>query len=364
MVTQKQAKSPTPVQVHNVGAIGVVQDVPGHELPPEAWTNLLNVRCRKGNVERGLGHAQIFGTLKGTPNFVFNVPGSADQSFWFYMTEDTAEENDSFTKVRLELNGSDGSTTITDTNAGGSAHTWTARGNAQIDTADYRFDGASLLLDGTGDYVDTPDHADFSLGSGDWTISAWFKCIAAGGADSELCAHGDLGTEADTAFIVDRSSSNVMRLIVSDGVAFTVVEGTTQFTDVLNPGWHHIACVRSGNILKLFIDGVQEGGDVAFTGTVNNPAQLLYVGSRSTYNPWTGWIDRFSLSVGVARWTSSPFLVPGQRAYVVESGSHSDVTRSVGDYTAVEGRDLEAFRSLQTTRMFRNIGVPSQSERG
>src|SRR5262245_59897088 len=38
------------------------------------------------------------------------------------------EGNDSFTKVMLHFNGTDASTTITDSNAGGSAHTWTAAG--------------------------------------------------------------------------------------------------------------------------------------------------------------------------------------------------------------------------------------------
>jgi hypothetical protein len=81
-----------------------------------------------------------------------------------------ADGNDTYTKVLLHFDGSDASTTITDSNSGGSAHTWTAAGNAQIDTAQYKFGGASGLFDGTGDWVTTPDHADFTLGSSDFTI--------------------------------------------------------------------------------------------------------------------------------------------------------------------------------------------------
>ena len=81
-----QSKTPVPVPVHNVGSIGVIQDVPGHELPPEAWTTLLNVRCRKGNAERMLGHAATFDPPTVAPSFVFNVPGPSDQTFWFYMS--------------------------------------------------------------------------------------------------------------------------------------------------------------------------------------------------------------------------------------------------------------------------------------
>ena len=37
--------------------------------------------------------------------------------------------------------------------------------------------------------------------------------------------------------------------------------GTTQFTNLLNTGWHHLAFVRTGSTLKLFIDGAQEGNN-------------------------------------------------------------------------------------------------------
>ncbi len=58
------------------------------------------------------------------------------------------------------MNGADGSTTFTDSATGGS-HTWTAYGNAQIDTAQNKFGGASGLFDGSGDYIDTPDSPDW-----------------------------------------------------------------------------------------------------------------------------------------------------------------------------------------------------------
>lgn len=85
MVAQKSS-SPAKVSIHNVGSIGIVQDVPGHELPPEAWTSGQNIRFRKNNAERMPGHATIFGTPSVTPSFVFNVPGTSDQTFWFYMS--------------------------------------------------------------------------------------------------------------------------------------------------------------------------------------------------------------------------------------------------------------------------------------
>lgn len=221
--------------------------------------------------------------------------------------------NDSFTKVLLHLDGADNSTTITDSNAGGSAHTWTAAGNAQIDNAQSKFGGTSLELDGTGDWVSTPDHADFALGSGDFTFDCWFRCNKAGASDADIGGQTG-GAPADTSFFIDRSSANVMRFFVSNGSAFSAISGTTQFTNALNTGWHHLAAVRSGNTLRLFIDGVQEAS-TTFSASIPNVAGALTFGRRGdvTNAPWVGWLDEIRLSVGVARWTAN--FTPPVRAH-------------------------------------------------
>lgn len=213
-------------------------------------------------------------------------------------------DNDEYTKVLLHMDGTDASTTFTDSNAGGSAHTWTAAGNAQIDTADSKFGGASGLFDGTGDYISTPDHADFALGSSDFTIDGWFKCTASSAVGGRLIALQTDFSAANHSFSIFLNASLVIQAQVSNGSALTTITGTTQFSNVLNTGWHHVALVRSGNVVKLFIDGVQEGGDAAFSGTIPNSSAVLYVSFPGT-NAWQGWIDEFRLSVGIARWTTT-----------------------------------------------------------
>jgi hypothetical protein len=216
----------------------------------------------------------------------------------------TVAGNDAFTKVLLPFTGADAGTVITDTNVGGSAHVWTANGNANTDNAQFKFGPTSLACDGTGDYVSTPDSADFTLGSSDFTADCWFNCTAAGGVFSRLAAQCDsLGTATTISFIIRRNSSNVMVASAVVGAVFSTVTGTTQFTNALNPGWHYLAFVRIGDILRLFIDGVQEGGDVAITGTVNDSANALAVGRNGeiTTETWSGWIDEWRLSVGIAR---------------------------------------------------------------
>jgi YD repeat-containing protein len=74
--------------------------------------------------------------------------------------------NDPFSVVMLHMNGADGSTTFIDD----SNKIWTAAGDAQIDTAQSMFGGASAYFDGSGDYLSTPDSEDFNLGNEDFTI--------------------------------------------------------------------------------------------------------------------------------------------------------------------------------------------------
>jgi len=253
--------------------------------------------------------------------------------------------NDGFTKVLLHLDGSNGSTTITDENAGGSAHTWTAAGNAQIDTAQSKFGGASGLFDGTGDWVSTPDSTEFTLGSGDFTVDCWFNCTAAGGTTQRLCGQRVDAAAANTSFRIERNTSNVITAGVGVGAALPQVNGTTQFTDVLNTGWHHLAFVGVGGVLKLFIDGTQEGGNVSIGGSVNDVASALGVGAEGglTTNSWTGWIDEFRLSIGVARWTAN--FTPPTEEY---SGTFVIVDYFAGRVAAVDVMRNQAVVSVNS----------------
>jgi hypothetical protein len=284
-----------------------------------AWLDLNEVK------RLAVGSTEILGAISGTQ-------GSRVLTDLTPQTRASGLDsgNDRFTKVLLHFDGADASTTITDSNRGGSAHTWTAAGNAQIDTAQSKFGGASGLFDGTGDWITTPDSADFALGAGDWTVDLWFNCNAAGGTVERLAGQCDsTPTDASSSFRILRTAGNLIAASTQVGSTSFAVTGTTQFTNAVNTGWHHMAFVRTGDILRLFIDGVQEGGDVAITGTVNDSSNALRVGTTGevTTDPWTGWIDEFRLSVGVARWTEN--FTPPSVGYYAPTFSTTNLSPNV-----------------------------------
>ena len=75
-----------------------------------------------------------------------------------------------FSKVKLllPLNGSNSATSTSDSSDEGNSITF--NGNAQISTAQSKFGGSSLLLDGAGDYLQVANQEYFDFASNDFTI--------------------------------------------------------------------------------------------------------------------------------------------------------------------------------------------------
>jgi hypothetical protein len=83
----------------------------------------------------------------------------------------------SITSLLLTLNGTNGATSTVD-EAG--SHTITFNGNAQLSTGQKKFGTASLLLDGSGDYLDVSQDSKFNL-TGDFTIECWIRTSSTAG---------------------------------------------------------------------------------------------------------------------------------------------------------------------------------------
>lgn len=157
-----------------------------------------------------------------------------------------------------------------------------------------------------GGYAQWPAHADYNMGSGDFTVDFWFYPDTAfnGTARRIVFQCDSAATATSVSFGVTLNTAN--KIITSTNVGSTAynVTSTTAFTA---PGWHHVAHVRTGNTLKLFIDGVQEGGDVAISGSVNSSPNKLAIGclGESTTQTYRGYLEELRISKGVARWTAN-----------------------------------------------------------
>lgn len=162
---------------------------------------------------------------------------------------------DSNTKLMLHMNGTDASTTFTDDS--GNSHTVTANGDAQIDTAQSKFGGASGLFDGTGDYLTSADSADWDLvgsSSDDWTMDCWVKMPnGAGSYNYTLAVQREDGSNQWEWAI---QSTNALDFRVwSGGAIILILNGGTAISDT---NWHHVAMIKVGSEYGLYIDGSQQ----------------------------------------------------------------------------------------------------------
>lgn len=205
----------------------------------------------------------------------------------------------------LHFDGADGSTTFTDVKG----HTITPAGAAQIDTAQSRFGGASGLFGGSGDYLTTPGHADWDLGTNDFTIAAWV--YSSSNTDLHTVATTRSASGTDTGFwLVTSSGTPVFITWLPAGGANLAT--LTSSTPLSLSTWHYLAVTRVGTAMTMWLDGVSvASASVGANAVGHNIANNLVIG-RDPSTPsrdWAGWIDDLRILNGTGIYTG-PFSPP------------------------------------------------------
>lgn len=87
------------IPIENVGAVGIITDVPSHVLPPEAWSAGQNVRFIEGTAEKASGQTAVYGTPTVAPHFLLPWAYSSEYRWLYpstaaiYHTNGTAHTN-------------------------------------------------------------------------------------------------------------------------------------------------------------------------------------------------------------------------------------------------------------------------------
>lgn len=209
-----------------------------------------------------------------------------------------------YSAAKLAFDGVDASTLFTDD----SGKVWVANGNAQLDTAQFKYGTAALLLDGTGDYLSTPSHADFDIAEGKaFTIEGWvyFSSTAINQVIFSRCAAS--GTDAGYELRTNASGHLKFDAWGAAGAAVIALVGSV---NVGTGGWHHVAVSSDGTTARSFLDGAVS--DTGAAGTVVDATTAARLGASaklSTPDPVTGWLDDFRFTQGKAHYTAA-FTAP------------------------------------------------------
>lgn len=215
---------------------------------------------------------------------------------------------DTDVKLLLHMDGTDASTTFTDSSS--FTRTITPVGNAQIDTANPKFGTAAGLFDGTGDYLSVPHDTVFNLDTS-FTMDGY--------------VYVPTSHKAIAAIASKRNGANGWMLYLQNSGDLTFAMWNTgagvyvQIDYPANPlsvdTYHHVEVGFDGTTFYLFLNGTLVDSTSTVSGTLSTNTNALLVGrdSSNTARDWNGHIDDFRIVTGRCLHTTS-FTPPTHEA--------------------------------------------------
>lgn len=217
----------------------------------------------------------------------------------------------------LHFNGTNGGTTFTDQ----TGKTWSRGGNTVTSTGQVKFGTAAGYFDGSVDYIATPSHADFNFGSGPFTVEGWFYCDSVSKDENQglICRDQIGGTRGWLLY------TNAITDSPAKALAFTAWVGATPYfvvdTVAMTVGSYvHIAAVRdqsSGDVLRLYKNGVQVASNASISGSVGAPTEPCVIGNLwgvgayiSATTAYNGFADDVRITKGVCRYPGGTTFTP------------------------------------------------------
>jgi len=170
-------------------------------------------------------------------------------------------------------------------------------GNAQVSTSIKKYGTGSLAFDGTGDYLQASNIPAYSFGTGDFTVECWFyaNSLSASNFSALMGANNSVSNNEWGAYVR------------TDGVYFYGSGGTLTggSGSVSTSTWYHYAACRSGNTLRIFLNGVQQASATVTGSYISTSAGLRVGDDPAPDNPaFNGYLDDVRISK-VARYVSS-----------------------------------------------------------
>jgi hypothetical protein len=253
------------------------------------------------------------------------------------------------------FDGADGATAYSDPVKGA----YTFGGGAQLDTAQYKWATASLLLDGTGDYVTTPTSTDWDFGAGDFTIDFWVRFNATTGQQNFLYRNKNINY-TDYYQLYKPDGTTQLNFICAVGGSNKVNVHTPDGLFTAGP-WYHIALVRSSTTMYIFVDGVSQSLTVTTevsTNSLTGATGVFVIGGdiNSNVNWVNGWIDEFRVLKGTAVWTSnfndvlqsySEATIKTQGSYALKAVATTGALNKTLTKTFATNKDLTGINNLK-----------------
>jgi hypothetical protein len=206
--------------------------------------------------------------------------------------------NDANTLLLIHADGTSASTYFEDDNGQRGSRGITAIGNAQIDTAQSKFGGASALFDGNGDYLNLTTDPAYTF-AGDVTVECWYRLPGAVPGIAAFFFN-------DHLFYLT-NDGGVAKYAIFSGGSNRLLTGS--IGTISSGVWYHVAFVRSGSTLAVYHNGVQQATST-WSNTMTSQANN-YIGFYPGSSFFNGHIDEYRISSS-ARYTANftPSTIP------------------------------------------------------
>jgi hypothetical protein len=157
-------------------------------------------------------------------------------------------------------------------------------------------DSHSVFFDGTDDHFTIADSESLRLGSGNFTAEGWFYPTKSG---TVVCFYTK-GVNTTGGIILGVSTQQI--LLRHTG-------STDTYASVSISGWNHIAWVRNGNTISIYVNGVAQSVVNSTVGFNQNDTSTAFIGSGtnigSATNRYGGYASNFRIVKGTALYTEN-----------------------------------------------------------
>jgi YD repeat-containing protein len=239
----------------------------------------------------------------------------------------------------------------------------TAYDGAAVSTANKVSGKGSLYLPGNvgaaGGYLSTPAHADFVVGTQEFTVEAWVY-------PTELTGIRTISTRQQSNGAIFQfwlnNGAPALRLRDSSGSQFTTYTGSPIAAGV----WSHLAVSRKAGVLYFFVNGSLVSQAASTQNLTPGATDAFVIGaswSGTAYaNFFAGYIDEFRFTSGLGRYSSA--FTPSTKAFDDGYNTYYDTSAStvVNSFTYdTAGRMLTSKDSLNRTTIFAYYAAASFS---
>lgn len=173
------------------------------------------------------------------------------------------------------------------------------KGGAKVSTAQWKFGGSSVYLNGTTDYLQSSATGLYTLGTTDFTIETWVR-------PTSLSWHS-----AIIDLRPDNTNGRYPLIGISSSGIHYVLESVDQIsisTPVAVNQWHHVALCRQNGVVKLYLNGNSYGKSRVDAGSLLAGQLLIGANAFRATAPTTyfaGYIGGAQIIRGYAKYTAN-----------------------------------------------------------